>query len=712
MQSAYPLPASLRQSSIKPSYGSSFSRKHATEEEYFDDGEEESKQTQLEYQPKSDSSSEESEEDPLDAFMSGIEKKAKKDLELMGKSSKKEEKGKRADLDEEDDQESYFRWLEENPNAGVIQADNDNEEQDIDYDEDGNIIVPEKSKIIDPLPPIDHTTIEYEAFEKNFYHEHEEIASMTNDQLKELRSALGISVSGYNPTKPVCSFAHFNFDEQLMKVIRKAGFTQPTSIQAQAIPTALSGRDIIGIAKTGSGKTASFLWPALIHIMDQKELAPGDGPIVLILAPTRELAQQIFTEAKKFGKAYNINCACAFGGGNLYEQTLACSEGVELLVCTPGRLIDLIKKKGTNLHRVTYMVFDEADRMFDMGFEPQVRSIANHVRPNRQTLLFSATFKKRIEKLAREILIDPIRIIQGELGEANANITQVIHVFPEGSEKWNWTVARLVEFISAGKLLIFVTQKANAAELAKNLKETQKFKIGLLHGDMDQDDRNKVISEFKKSDMPILIATDVAARGLDIPSIKTVVNYDVARDIDTHTHRIGRTGRAGEHGTAYTLVLKSEKEFCPHLVRNLEASNQQVPQSLLELAEQVPWFKSQRSKGSSGSGKKMNSGGKGLGYRERPGLGSGSGSSSSSSKSYSSSASYYEVGSKPSMNGPQTDRVANLKQAFASQFKSHFVSASAGSNLKASTATVPNSVSKKRDKSESEHGKKKSRWDD
>jgi ATP-dependent RNA helicase DDX42 len=175
---------------------------------------------------------------------------------------------------------------------------------------------------------------------------------------------------------------------------------------------------------------------------------------------------QIYTEARKFAKAYNITCAVAFGGGSLYEQTLACQEGCEILVCTPviinnflvlfktkilfikGRLIDLIKKKGTNLQRVTFLVFDEADRMFDMGFEPQVRSIANHVRPSRQTLLFSATFKKKVEKLAREILVDPIRIIQGELGEANENIAQIVHVFNEGSEKWKWLTSHLVEFTS------------------------------------------------------------------------------------------------------------------------------------------------------------------------------------------------------------------------------------------------------------------------
>ena len=318
-----------------------------------------------------------------------------------------------------------------------------------------------------------------------------------------------------SPPRPVTSFGHFHFDEQLMRLIIKCEFTQPTPIQAQAIPVALSGRDIIGVAKTGSGKTAAFLWPALVHIMDQRELKAGDGPIVLILAPTRELAQQIYTEARKFAKAYNIACACAFGGGNLYEQTLACQEGVELLVCTPGRLIDLIKKKGTNLQRVTYLVLDEADRMFDMGFEAQVRSIAQHVRPGRQTLLFSATFKSRVERLAREILVDPVRIVQGEVGEANEMIEQHVRIFAaEGAHKWHWTLSKLVEFVAHGKVLIFVTQKANSVEFQKNLHE-QGFKCSLLHGDMHQDERNKVIAEFKKSnDMMILVATDVAGQSV------------------------------------------------------------------------------------------------------------------------------------------------------------------------------------------------------
>ena len=300
----------------------------------------------------------------------------------------------------------------------------------------------------------------------------------------------------------------------------------------------------------------------------------------------------------------------------------------------------------------------------------------------RQTLLFSATFKKRIEKLAREILDDPIKIVQGEQGEANENITQIVHIFEEGPTKWNWLNDRLIEFTSTGKVLIFVTKKANSIELAKNLEENG-FKNGLLHGDMHQDDRNKVINEFRKStEMSILVATDVAARGLDIPSIKTVVNYDTARDIDTHTHRIGRTGRAGEKGTAYTLLTANDKEFCPHLVRNLESSGQTVPKTLLDMAVQVPWFKNQRENSSSSSsssksfssdnskptGKSFSAAGKSLGQRLRPGFGSNKSSTSSDG------AATIQRKAVINLSTTATDRIGALKQAYSNSFKSNFVS--------------------------------------
>ncbi|XP_070148807.1 ATP-dependent RNA helicase DDX42 [Polyergus mexicanus] len=651
-------------------------KRSKTEEEYFED-DDEPPTSSLEYIPapgsptydlmKKSATKDESdgEEDPLDAFMAGIDAEVKRNsCVAQGGDNRKEDKSKgfRPDIDGEDDEESYYRYMEENPTAGLQQEESD---QEIEYDEDGNPIAPPKKKEIDPLPSIDHSEIEYEPFDKNFYNVHEEIASLSKQQVDDLKNTLGIKVSGPSPPNPVTSFAHFGFDDALIKTIRKNEYTQPTPIQAQAVPAALNGRDIIGIAKTGSGKTAAFIWPMLVHIMDQRELKTGDGPIGLILAPTRELSQQIYQEAKKFGKVYNIQVCCCYGGGSKWEQSKALESGAEIVVATPGRMIDLVKMKATNLTRVTFLVLDEADRMFDMGFEPQVRSICNHVRPDRQTLLFSATFKKKVEKLARDVLTDPIRIVQGDVGEANTDVTQHVVMFHNNpSGKWNWLLQNLVEFLSAGSLLIFVTKKLNAEELANNLK-LKEFDVLLLHGDMDQIERNKVITAFKKKDVSTLVATDVAARGLDIPHIKTVVNYDVARDIDTHTHRIGRTGRAGEKGTAYTLVTEKDKEFAGHLVRNLEGANQEVSKSLMDLALQSAWFRKSRFK--SGKGKSLNIGGAGLGFRGRPESSSSGGSSSTQA-----SKDISEVVKKLERHGPGSDRLSAMKAAFRSQYNSQF----------------------------------------
>uniref|UniRef100_A0A670IWU4 ATP-dependent RNA helicase DDX42 n=1 Tax=Podarcis muralis TaxID=64176 RepID=A0A670IWU4_PODMU len=627
------------------------------ENAYFEDEEEDSNNVDLPYIPAENSPTRQqfhskppdsdSEDDPLEAFMAEVEH-----FILFGTCMQLHFSVLL--------QEAYFRYMAENPTAGVVPEE---EEDNLEYDSDGNPIAPSK-KIIDPLPPIDHSEIEYPPFEKNFHDEHEEITSLTPQQVVELRHKLNLRVSGAAPPRPGSSFAHFGFDEQLMHQIRKSEYTQPTPIQCQGVPVALSGRDMIGIAKTGSGKTAAFIWPMLVHIMDQKELEPGDGPIAVIVCPTRELCQQIHAECKRFGKAYNLRSVAVYGGGSMWEQAKALQEGAEIVVCTPGRLIDHVKKKATNLQRVTYLVFDEADRMFDMGFGTYPLILAAvwicH------TLLFSATFRKKIEKLARDILIDPIRVVQGDIGEANEDITQIVEIFSSGPNKWNWLTSRLVEFTSSGSVLLFVTKKANADELANNLKQ-EGHSLGLLHGDMDQSERNKVISDFKKGTFPVLVATDVAARGLDIPSIKTVINYDVARDIDTHTHRIGRTGRAGEKGVAYTLLTHKDSNFAGDLVRNLEGANQHVTKELLDLAMQNAWFRKSRFKG--GKGKKLNIGGGGLGYRERPGLGSESVDRGSNSVMVN-----YEA-YKPS-SGAMGDRLSAMKAAFQSQYKSHFVAAS------------------------------------
>lgn len=306
-----------------------------------------------------------------------------------------------------------------------------------------------------------------------------------------------------------------------------------------------------------------------------------------------------------------------------------------------------------------------------------MRSICNHVRPDRQTLLFSATFKKRIEKLARDILTDPVKIVQGDVGEANEDVTQHMFVFNNPIHKWNWLLCKLVDFLSQGSVLIFVTKKAEAEQVAANL-QVQEYECVLLHGDIDQSERNKVITKFKKREVDIMVATDVAARGLDIPHIRTVVNYDIARDIDTHTHRIGRTGRAGEKGTAYTLVTDKDKEFAGHLVRNLEGANQEVPDDLLELAMQSSWFRNSRFK--SGKAKSLSIGGSGLGYKERPGLGMsgskptgasyGNSTSSGSSSSLAAPKESGSSGGRSSSSGPATNRFTAMRDAFKSQYNS------------------------------------------
>ncbi|KAI0989342.1 hypothetical protein GJ496_005566 [Pomphorhynchus laevis] len=709
MQSMYPLPSSLRANAKLK--GSELNVRHKNEEEYFnsdgEDGEEKIvDESELEYQPapgspnandKSNASSDDSEEDPLDSYMNQVNAEAEKDLKNIG--SGKLKSAKRQDIDEADDQETFYQWLEENPDAGVsLQVEEDDEDREIDYDDNGNIIAPEKSKWIDPLPEIDHSSMDYKPFNKNFYTEHEDISALKNEHVAELRIKLNIKATGYDVPRPVASFAHFGFDKQLMTIIQRQDFTQPSPIQSQAIPAVLSGRDVIGIGKTGSGKTCAFVWPALIHIMDQPNLDVDDGPIVLILVPTRELAQQIQVEGRKFAKAYNIQVGCAYGGSNLHEQMQSCRNGTcEILVSTPGRLIDMVKKKSVSLSRVTFIVLDEADRLFDMGFEPQVRSIVNHIRPDRQCLLFSATFRKKVDKLCRDVLCDPIRITHSDGGDANENITQIVEVLQSGSEKWTWLVRRIEQFTSHGKLLIFVTKRDNCETLAKNLKE-HKHVVRMIHGEIPQYERDQAVQDFRTS-ISILVATDVASRGLDIKSIKTVLNYDVARDITTHIHRIGRTARAGEQGFAFTLVTPKDKEFIPHLVRNLEQNNQYVPPELVKLAHSIPWFSESRP--ATNTAKKLTVGGAGLGYKERP-----------SQHAIGPMSDYRGINiAGKHVTGPQGNRVTALKSAFQSQFRSNFVAAQSDPDVISKTIS---SSSQKRscDSNQSKARRKKSRFTD
>jgi ATP-dependent RNA helicase DDX42 len=399
--------------------------------------------------------------DPLDAFMAGVEEQVKHDEANIGKTEALPEIVSGID----DGELEYY----ESNRAQVSNEDSDDENVADIYDDEGNVIKKEKTRV-EPLPPVDHSKIQYHSFRKCFYREHRDISSMSDADVQSLRDDFELSVQGGDVPRPIKKFEQSGLHYNLLKEIERLGFEAPTAIQAQALPIALSGRDIIGLAKTGSGKTFSFLWPMLMHVLDQPRMRSGDGPIGLVLSPTRELAAQIYTEAQKFAKIYGITVCPIYGGAGKWEMTKALKESPEIVIATPGRLIELIRSKATNLERCTMVVLDEADRMFEMGFEYQMRSIVNNIRPTRQTLLFSATMKRKVEGFAREILSEPIRIVIGSIGQANPDIKQHVEVFSSDTQKWAWLSGQADDFVADGKVLIFVGQKATAEDLAIQLK--------------------------------------------------------------------------------------------------------------------------------------------------------------------------------------------------------------------------------------------------
>jgi ATP-dependent RNA helicase DDX42 len=387
---------------------------------------------------------------------------------------------------------------------------------------------------------------------------------------------------------PIKLFEHAGLPPELLQCVKRRGFDQPTPIQCQALPVALSGRDTIGVAATGSGKTAAYLLPAISHCLAQPALARGDGPIVLVLCPTHELCEQIVHEARKLVRPLGLRAVAIFGGVGKYEQYKELKVGAELVIGTPGRTLELVKdsKHGLSLRRATYVVLDEADRMFSLGFEPQVRSLLAQVRPDRQTLLFSATFKPALERLARDALSEPVRLTVGAIGDASEDVTQVAEVLSTDEDKAPWLLGRIDHFLRQGTLLVFVSTRHASELLARQLSQHTGARVEAIHGDRDQRERQDVLGAFKRGDTPILVATDVASRGLDIPAIKTVVSFDAAKRLDDHTHRIGRTGRAGAtDGTAYTLLTQGEADTAVDLVRSFRSAKQSAPPELIRLAQ-------------------------------------------------------------------------------------------------------------------------------
>ncbi|XP_074647908.1 putative ATP-dependent RNA helicase DDX46 isoform X2 [Tubulanus polymorphus] len=437
------------------------------------------------------------------------------------------------------------------------------------------------------LEVVNHDKIYYAPFRKDFYVEVPEIAQMTQEDVNALRIELeGIKVNGKGCPKPIKSWAQCGVTKKSLEVLKKNGYEKPTPIQAQAIPAVMSGRDIIGIAKTGSGKTLAFLLPMYRHILDQPPLDAEDGPLSVIMTPTRELAMQISKEAKKFGKPLGLRVVCVYGGTGISEQIAELRRGCEIIVCTPGRMIDMLAANSgrvTNLRRCTYVVLDEADRMFDMGFEPQVMRIMDNIRPDRQTVMFSATFPRQMEALARRILTKPIEIQVGGRSVVCSDVSQEV-VIIEDDQKFFKLLELLGIYQEQGSVLIFVDKQEHADELMKNLMK-HSYPCMSLHGGIDQYDRDSTIVDFKNGNIKLLVATSVAARGLDVKDLILVVNYDCPNHYEDYVHRCGRTGRAGNKGFAVTFLSPEQGRHANDIIKALELSNSPVPFDLRRLWE-------------------------------------------------------------------------------------------------------------------------------
>ncbi|KAK2077954.1 hypothetical protein QBZ16_003822 [Prototheca wickerhamii] len=433
---------------------------------------------------------EEEEVDPLDAFMAGdmFQETA---LAPKSEDAGPPEEGAQPGAVADDDDEAWMRRLQQ----GRLSKG-------------------------DRLVAVDHSTIDYPPFRRNFYREPESLARLSEGEVAALRLELdGVQVRGKAVPRPLTNWHQAGLSGRVHEALRREGFETPLPIQAQALPAIMSGRDTIGIAKTGSGKTLAFVLPLLRHVKDQRPVESGEGPVALAVAPTRELVTQIAREIARLGRGIGVRCVAVYGGSGVANQISELKRGAEAVVCTPGRMIDILVMSGgkiTNLRRVTFLILDEADRMFDMGFEPQIMRIVNNVRPDRQTVMFSATFPRAVEALARNLLVDPV-----EIQERCDNLFRDLlrHGYPCLS----------------------------------------------LHGGKDQSDRESTIADFKSDVCNVLVATSVAARGLDVKDLVLVVNYDAPNHLEDYVHR--------------------EEAHAPDIVRALRESGAAVPEDLRALAE-------------------------------------------------------------------------------------------------------------------------------
>ncbi|NWX22083.1 DDX43 helicase, partial [Aegotheles bennettii] len=436
------------------------------------------------------------------------------------------------------------------------------------------------------LPPI----------EKNFYKESSSTASMSQEEVelwrKENNNIICDDLKEGEKRcipNPVCKFEDvFEHYPDIMANIRKVGFQKPTPIQSQAWPIILQGIDLIGIAQTGTGKTLAYLMPGFIHLTSQPiSKDQRGGPGMLVLAPTRELALQVEAECSKYSYK-GIKSMCIYGGGDRKRQIGVVTKGVDIVIATPGRLNDLQMNNFINLKSITYLA-NEADRMLDMGFEPQIMKILIDVRPDRQTIMTSATWPPGVRRLAKSYLKNPMIVYVGTLDLAAVNTVKQKVIVITNEEKKAFMLRFIKSMKPKDKVIIFVERKVKVDDLASDF-GLQGIPVQSLHGNREQCDREQALDDFKEGIVRILVATDLASRGLDVHDITHVFNFDLPRNIEEYVHRVGRTGRAGRTGEAVTLVTKDDWKVASELIKILERTKQVVPKELIAMAERYKQF--------------------------------------------------------------------------------------------------------------------------
>lgn len=552
------------------------------------------------------------EEDTLDAFINDLEQKKSCDVPLQDHrpSTPEEERKEFRDV-------HYAKHLD---------LDSDLNEPD-----DNDTSRSHARDLV--LPPVDHASQQYSSISKNLYVPLPRLETLSERERRDRLNTAGVAVSGATQDAvPVDTFQDLalTLPKPLLGSVLHS-FKTPTTVQRVAIPAALAGYDLVAVAKTGSGKTVAYALPLLTHVNAQKKYSSvrGKGPAAIVIAPTRELATQIAGVMKNHASSLNIGVASVVGGIAKYEQFKMLRDGgARIVVCTPGRFIDMLKMKACGLSKCSFVVLDEADRMFDLGFGRQVDALLSQIRPDAQKLLFSATFPKKVESLARTYLRNPLRIVvsaistptlaelginRGSQGEGmphnsaprrpgsstasvpnstpmvSDNVVDNFVILETERNRPEWLYSNLARMLDEGLVIVFCQTRGGCAALANKVR-AKGTPAACVHGETDPSDRDGLLRMFKRSEIPLLITTDLAARGLDIPEVRNVVNYESAKSWEWHVHRVGRTGRAERKGCAYTLLVasnKSDLSFAERALMAFRRAKRLPPAALTDYARRI-----------------------------------------------------------------------------------------------------------------------------